>query len=171
MSANITTSNPTIKKSARAEKGAVCSTHAEIMSHAPRATLNHSSQPRKSDSSTSSTKMIRPPTITEFRRAGVSSSNRRTQGDRHNQMPSTHIAQSDHCLGSEIFAGTAVTAFRAYYPRGGQAPINFRQSPCSHLPPSMTVARNKIRSCRVNGFGAAVDLLQHLILFLWCWSS
>jgi len=48
--------------------------------------------------------MIRAPTTTAFRVAGVSKSKRSTQGDRINQIPRSHVVQPVHCFGNEKFA-------------------------------------------------------------------
>src|SRR5437879_3870749 len=80
-------------------------TQGETTSHAPRTTLIHSSQTRKETNATVSFTISRKPTRTAFCVAIMSSpANCRIHGETHNQMPSTRLAQSSHCLGGENVA-------------------------------------------------------------------
>src|SRR5215467_15438925 len=78
----------------------MASIQGEITSHAPSATLIHSSHGRNSESVTTSARMIRKPTITALRVGTGSRSNSSAHGEMHSQMPKAQLAQSSHCFGS-----------------------------------------------------------------------
>src|ERR1051325_544992 len=84
------------------------STQGEIISHAPSATLIHSSHGRNTDKVTTSTRMMRKPTITALRVGTRSRSNSSAQGEMHSQMPKAQLVQSSHCLGNETSARTGI---------------------------------------------------------------
>src|SRR5262245_60686880 len=73
-------------------------------------TLIHSSHDWKIESVTNSAQMIKSPEITAVCVAVESGSKRRAHGEIHNQIPSSQLHQSSHCLGSEN--STAAIAHR-----------------------------------------------------------
>src|ERR1700736_1447669 len=122
--ASAITSTPITTKLVVAARDRMPSTHGEITSHAPSATLIHSSHGRNTDKVTTSTRMIRNPTITALRVGTRSRSNSSAQGEMHSQMPKAQLAQSSHCFGSDSSARTGMTE-----PYGGPEFVMSRNGP------------------------------------------
>src|SRR6516165_12276510 len=73
----------------------------EATSQVPRIMLIHSSQSRKTDNSTTSTRIIRRPSTTALRTAVGSYSKNSAQGESRSEIPRIQLAQSSHCLGND----------------------------------------------------------------------